>query len=101
MELFLHERMPDQVVQRLHSRQIGVGFFYPPFDDSALDFRPVSREPLVVLPETHPLAEVGMGMGWPQPGGCTLERLLPPAPRTTMPTHPAYGRVLGPWSHLI
>ena len=58
VELFLHEMMPDQVVQRLHGKQIDVGFFYLPFDDSALDFRPVSREPLVVaLPETHPLAE--------------------------------------------
>ena len=54
MELFLHEMRPDEVVQRLHSRQIGVGFFYLPFDDSALDFRPVSREPLVALTETHP-----------------------------------------------
>ena len=53
MELFLHEMMPDQVVQRLHGRQIDVGFFYVPFDDSALDIRSVSREPLVVaLPET-------------------------------------------------
>lgn len=25
MELFLHEMMPDQVVQRLHGRQIDVG----------------------------------------------------------------------------
>ena len=58
VELFLHEMMPDQVVQRLHGRQIDVGFFYLPFDDSALDFRSVSREPLVVaLPETHPLAK--------------------------------------------
>jgi DNA-binding transcriptional LysR family regulator len=58
VELYLHEMMPDQVVQRLHGRQIEVGFFYLPFDDSALDFKPVSREPLVVaLPETHPLAE--------------------------------------------
>ncbi len=57
VELFLHEMMPDQVVQRLHGRQIDVGFFYLPFDDSALDIRPVSREPLVVaLPQTHPLA---------------------------------------------
>ena len=54
MELFLHEMRPDEVVQRLHGRQIGVGFFYLPFDDSALDFRPVSREPLVALTETHP-----------------------------------------------
>jgi DNA-binding transcriptional LysR family regulator len=58
VELFLHEMMPDQVVQRLHGRQIDVGFFYLPFDDSALDIRPVSREPLVVaLPEMHPLAK--------------------------------------------
>jgi len=57
VELFLHEMRPDEVVQRLHGRQIGVGF-YLPFDDSALDFRSVSREPLVVaLPETHPLAK--------------------------------------------
>lgn len=57
VELFLHEMMPDQVVRRLHGRQIDVGFFYLPFDDSALAFRPVSREPLVVaLSETHPSA---------------------------------------------
>src|SRR5215207_1576544 len=43
VELLLHEMMPDQVVQRLHGRQIDVGFCYLPFDDSALDFRPVSR----------------------------------------------------------
>jgi DNA-binding transcriptional LysR family regulator len=57
--------MPDQVVQRLHGGQIDVGFFYLPFDDSALDFRPVSREPLVVaLSERHPLArepEIDLG----------------------------------------
>ena len=64
MELFLHEMMLDEVVQRLHGRQIGVGFLYLPFDDSALDFRSVSREPLVVaLPETHPVAEVDIGTG--------------------------------------
>ena len=58
VELFLHEMQPDQVVQRLHDKQIDVGFFYLPFDDSTLDFRSVSREPLVVaLPETHPLVE--------------------------------------------
>ena len=58
VELFLHEMMPDQVVQRLHSRQIDVGFFYLPFDDSSLHITPVSREPLVVaLPETHSLAK--------------------------------------------
>jgi DNA-binding transcriptional LysR family regulator len=102
VELFLHEMMPDQVVRRLHGRQIGVGFLYLPFDDSALDFRPVSREPLVVaLPETHPLAQAGMGTGWAQPGGCRLEGLLPPAPRITMPTRPAYGQEHGPCSRLI
>jgi DNA-binding transcriptional LysR family regulator len=58
VELFLHEMMPDQVVQRLHGRQIDVGFFYLPFDDSSLHIRPVSREPLIVaLPEMHPLAK--------------------------------------------
>jgi DNA-binding transcriptional LysR family regulator len=57
VELFLHEMMPDQVVRRLHGRQIDVGFFYLPFDDSALTFRPVSREPLIVaLSESHPSA---------------------------------------------
>jgi DNA-binding transcriptional LysR family regulator len=55
VELFLHEMMPDQVVRRLHGRQIDVGFFYLPFDDNALVFRCVSREPLVVaLPEAYP-----------------------------------------------
>jgi DNA-binding transcriptional LysR family regulator len=57
VELFLHEMMPDQVVQRLHGGQIEVCFFYLPFDDSSLHIRPVSREPLVVaLPKMHPLA---------------------------------------------
>jgi DNA-binding transcriptional LysR family regulator len=55
VELFLHEMMPDEVVRRLHGRQIDVGFFYLPFEDNALVFRCVSREPLVVaLPEAHP-----------------------------------------------
>src|SRR5918994_1987388 len=48
VELFLHEMMPEQVVQGLHSRQIDVGFFYLPFDDSSLHIRPVSREPFIV-----------------------------------------------------
>src|SRR5918997_851557 len=57
VELFLHEMMPDQVVRRLHGRQIDVGFFYLPFGDSALAFRSVSREQLIVaLSETHPSA---------------------------------------------
>lgn len=55
VELFLHEMKPHEVVQRLHGEQIDVGFLYLPFEDSALDCRTVSREPLVVaLPETHP-----------------------------------------------
>lgn len=58
VELFLHEMMPDRVVQRLHARQIDVGFFYLPFEDGALEVEAVSREPLVVaLPQTHRLAE--------------------------------------------
>jgi len=58
VEVFLHETNPDEVVRLLHSRQIDVGFLYLPFEDGALDFRPVSRESLVVaLPKTHPLAD--------------------------------------------
>jgi DNA-binding transcriptional LysR family regulator len=57
VELFLQEMPPDEVVQRLHNTQIDVGFFYLPFEDDKLEFRPVSREYLVVaLPEAHPLA---------------------------------------------
>src|SRR5829696_9975538 len=42
----------------LHDKHIVVGFFYLHFVDSTIDFRSVSREPLVVaLPETHPLVE--------------------------------------------
>jgi DNA-binding transcriptional LysR family regulator len=60
VELFLQEMRPDEVVQRLHSAQVDVGFFYLPFEDTdrRLDFRSVSREVLVVaLPEAHPLAQ--------------------------------------------
>lgn len=58
VELYLHEMNPDQLVRRLHEGRIDVAFFYMPFEDGALDFRPVSREPLVVtLPGAHPLAE--------------------------------------------
>jgi DNA-binding transcriptional LysR family regulator len=57
VELFLQEMPPDEVVQRLHATQIDVGFFYLPFEAGTLDFRPVSREALIVaLPEGHPLA---------------------------------------------
>lgn len=57
VELYLHEMSPDRLVSSLHDRRIDVGFFYLPFEDAALDFRPVSRESLVVaLAETHRLA---------------------------------------------
>jgi len=57
VELYLHEMNPDQLVDRLHDKRIDVAFFYLPFEDSTLDFKPVLREPLVVaLPESHPLA---------------------------------------------
>jgi DNA-binding transcriptional LysR family regulator len=57
VELFLHEMKPDALVQRMHDRRIDVSFFYLPFHDAALMFRPVLREPLVAaLPEAHPLA---------------------------------------------
>ena len=57
VEVSLHEANPDEVVRRLHGKQIDVGFFYLPFEDVALNSRPISREPLVVaLPSTHPLA---------------------------------------------
>jgi hypothetical protein len=65
VELFLHEMKPDALVQRMHDRRIDVSFFYLPFHDAALMFRPVLREPLVAaLPEAHPLAgepEVDLG----------------------------------------
>jgi DNA-binding transcriptional LysR family regulator len=58
VELFLQEMTPDEVVKRLQSSQIDVGFFYLPFEEPDLAFRPVSRESLVVaMPESHPLAD--------------------------------------------
>jgi DNA-binding transcriptional LysR family regulator len=63
VELSLHELNPRQSVAGLQDKWIDAAFFYlpfagaPPFGDPALDFRPVSREPLVVaLPDGHPLA---------------------------------------------
>jgi len=57
VEILLQEMPPDDVVQRLHDSRVDVGFFYLPFADEALAFRPVSREVFVVaLPEAHPLA---------------------------------------------
>lgn len=48
---------PDRVVQRLHERQIDVGFLYLPLNDPSLEIECITREPLVVaLPEAHPLA---------------------------------------------
>src|ERR687894_1599439 len=48
---------PDRVVQRLHDKQIDVGFLYLPLDDASLNIECVSREPLVLaLSESHPLA---------------------------------------------
>jgi DNA-binding transcriptional LysR family regulator len=57
VELFLREMRPDRVVQRLHDKQIDVGFLYLPLDDASLNIECVSREPLVLaLPESHRLA---------------------------------------------
>ncbi len=57
VELFLREMRPDRVVQRLHDKQIDVGFLYLPLDDASLNIECVSREPLVLaLSESHPLA---------------------------------------------
>jgi DNA-binding transcriptional LysR family regulator len=56
VELFLREMRPDHVVQRLHDKQIDVGFLYLPLDDASLNIECVSREPLVLaLAESHPL----------------------------------------------
>ena len=56
VELFLREMRPDHVVQRLHERQIDVGFLYLPLEDPSLNIECVTREPLVLaLPEAHPL----------------------------------------------
>lgn len=55
--LFLREMRPDLIVQRLHDRQIDVGFLYLPLEDESLGVERVSREPLVLaMPEAHPLA---------------------------------------------
>lgn len=57
IEMFLQEMKPDDVVERLLSSRIDVGFFYLPFEEEALAFRPVSREAFIAaLPEDHPLA---------------------------------------------
>ena len=57
VELFLREMRPDQVVQRLHDKQIDAGFLYLPLDDTSLHVECISREPLILaLPQTHPLA---------------------------------------------
>jgi DNA-binding transcriptional LysR family regulator len=57
VELFLREMRPDRVVQRLHDKQIDVGFLYLPLEDASLNIECVSREPLVLaLAESHPLA---------------------------------------------
>jgi len=60
VELFLREMRPDRVVQRLHERQIDVGFVYLPLNDPSLEIECITRESLVVaLPEAHPLASKG------------------------------------------
>ncbi len=57
VELFLHELMPDRAVQSLHDRQVDVSFLFLPCEDESVQFRIVSREPLLVaMPESHPLA---------------------------------------------
>lgn len=57
VELFLREMRPDLIVQRLHDKQIDVGFLYLPLEDPMLNVECLSREPLVLaLAETHPLA---------------------------------------------
>src|SRR5918998_1039116 len=56
VELFLREMRPDHVVQRLHERQIDVGFVYLPLEDPSLNIEGITREPLVLaVPEAHPL----------------------------------------------
>lgn len=64
VELFLHEMMPDQAVQRLHDRRLDVSLVFLPCEDETVRCKTISREPLVVaLPETHPLAsEPGLMM---------------------------------------
>lgn len=57
VELFLREMRPDRIVQRLHDKQVDVGFLYLPLEDASLNIECISREPLVLaLPEAHPLA---------------------------------------------
>ena len=48
VELFLREMRPDQVVPRLHDKQIDAGFLFLPLDDALLNIECVSREPLVL-----------------------------------------------------
>ena len=57
VELSLHEMKADQLVDRLSTTWIDVGFLYLPFEDDRFDRVVVSRESLVVaLPSHHLLA---------------------------------------------
>lgn len=56
VHLLLKEQNPDQLMRGLAEQRLDVGFLYLPCEGNALETRPMSREPLVVvLPENHPL----------------------------------------------
>lgn len=58
VQLYLQEMNPDQLIAGLHAGRIDVSLFYLPVEDRALEYEPISREPLVVaLPAGHELAQ--------------------------------------------
>ena len=58
VQLYLQEMNPDWLVAGLHEGRIDVSLFYLPFEDGALAYEPISREPLIVaLPEAHEMAQ--------------------------------------------
>lgn len=58
VELDLEEMTTSAQVQALQERQIHLGMMIPPVHDATLVIEPILREPfVVVLPETHPLAQ--------------------------------------------
>jgi DNA-binding transcriptional LysR family regulator len=56
VELSLQELGPDEVVRMVRDKQLDAGFLYLPVDETDLEVRSISREPLIAaLPDTHPL----------------------------------------------
>jgi DNA-binding transcriptional LysR family regulator len=57
VDLVLREASTPDQIRLLHSGEIQIGFIRPPFQDSAIELRTVTREPLIAaLPSRHRLA---------------------------------------------